>query len=120
MKKKDDWWCPTCQFTIWGSKPKCLKCGYEKPKKVTKVEPPKFSNPPKSEEYWTPGNTDPKYDRFGPYSNYKGGYYGDRIEGEPEGLIYPNCGCDHLEYCPKRHHQEGCNCYTCRGKPHKW
>lgn len=116
MKKKDDWWCPTCQFTIWGSKPKCLKCGYEKPKKETKME----INSTKSREYWTPGNTDPKYDEFGPYSILKGGYYGECIEGEPENLRYPNCDCNHLENCPKRHHREDCSCYTCRGQTGKW
>lgn len=26
--KRADWWCPTCQFKIFGSKDKCGKCGF--------------------------------------------------------------------------------------------
>lgn len=104
MSRKGDWWCPTCKFTIWASKAKCMKCGYNKPKK----------------EYWTPGNTDHKWDKFGPYNYMKGGYYGEKLDDEPDDLKYPNCGCKSDEYCPKRHHKDTCRCYTCRLKPHKW
>lgn len=104
MSRKGDWWCPTCKFTIWASKAKCMKCGYNKPKK----------------EYWTPGNTDHKWDKFGPYNYMKGGYYGEKLDDEPDDLKYPNCGCKSYEYCPKRHHKDTCRCYTCRLKPHKW
>lgn len=93
MNKKDDWFCPTCEFTIWGSKPKCLKCGYDKPK-----------------NYWVQGDSDPRWERCGPYSILKGGYYGDRLTNEPENLTYPNCGCKEPENCPKRHHLAGCCC----------
>jgi len=26
-----DWLCPTCNFTIWASKPSCKKCGHTRP-----------------------------------------------------------------------------------------
>ena len=103
----NDWWCPTCKFVIWGSKPHCYKCNYLRPPKPIFI-------------YWTPGDNDPKWDAQGPYSVLKGGYYGDLLPGEPQGLKYPQCGCKHLMNCPVRHHKEGCHCYTCRGKPHKW
>lgn len=85
-----DWKCPTCQFMIWASKPKCLKCGFD------------------------------RLDLYGSYNYLKGGYYGEALPGEPANLIYPCCGCDGLINCPQRHHEPGCHCYTCRGKPHKW
>lgn len=107
--RSGDWECPTCKFTIWGSKPKCLKCGSFKPVAVAK-----------SIDYWTPGNMDQKWNQWGPYSRFKGGYYGPPIEGEPPDLKYPNCGCKHMEDCPKRHHETACKCYTCRNKSHKW
>lgn len=107
-----DWWCPTCKFTIWGSKAKCLKCGYPKPQ-IEKVSKPKIV-------YWQEGDNDTKWDRFGPFSCLKGGYYGKKLTEEPEGLKYPECGCNHLSHCPERHHLNGCHCYTCRGKTHKW
>ncbi len=111
MNKKDDWWCPTCKFTIWGSKSQCLKCGHPKPRKPVVVE---------KINYWTPGNTDPKYNNYGPYSIRKGGYSGPGEPDEPKDLKFPQCGCKELQYCPQRHHETGCRCYTCRGKPHKW
>ena len=112
---KNDWWCDTCKFKVFGSKLKCLKCGTSRPAKVSK--PVELKPPP---EYWKPGDDDPKWNERGPYSSLKGGLYGERLEGEPEGLQYPKCGCDHLQHCPKRHHEVKCNCYTCRGKAHKW
>ncbi len=104
MSKNGDWWCPVCEFTIWGSKPKCLKCGYLKPPAI---------------DYWVLGNSDPKWDRFGPYSILKGGYDGTALPDEPKNF-FPRCGCSHLQYCPRRHHLDGCRCYTCRCKTHKW
>lgn len=106
-KRSGDWWCPTCKFTIWGSKDRCAKCGYLKPS-------------PPAPSYWTPGDEDPRWNSLGPYSILKGGYYGDALPDEPLGLIYPKCGCNHKEDCPKRHHLSDCRCYTCRFKPHKW
>ena len=50
----------------------------------------------------------------------KGGYHGKRLPHEPADLMYPNCGCSGKKNCPKRHHQDGCRCYTCRNKSHKW
>jgi len=70
--------------------------------------------------YWKPGDNDSKWNIRGPYSIIKGGYYGDPLPDEPAGLIYPDCGCTHLQYCPKRHHKLDCRCYTCRFKTHKW
>jgi hypothetical protein len=113
MNRKGDWWCPTCEFTIWGSKSKCSKCGYEKPAVVTAQKREEVA-------HWKSGDDNPEWNRFGPYSTMKGGYYGNLVPGEPEGLKYPRCGCDHLQHCPKRHHTEGCNCYTCRCKTGKW
>lgn len=114
---KNDWWCPTCKFTIWGSKPKCFKCGYMNP--VKQIDPPKpISIIPI--DYWKPGDVDPKWNKYGPYSYLKGGYDGKCLPGEPDNLKFPHCGCNHLMNCPKRHHVSDCNCYTCRCKPHKW
>ena len=117
--RKGDWWCPTCQFTIWESKAKCLKCGYAKPdsfneKKINMTVEKTISS------YWKPGDNDPKWDRHGPYSILKGGYYGEALPDEPSNLKHPDCGCGHLEWCPKRHHRDNCRCYTCRYKTHKW
>lgn len=121
-RKKGDWWCPTCKFIIWESKPKCLKCGYVKPIK-SKIDTTQSTNvilQTPTLSYWTSGDADPKWNRWGPYSYLKGGHYGQLLPGEPPDLKYPNCGCDHLMNCPKRHHNTNCRCYTCRGKTHKW
>jgi hypothetical protein len=125
QNKRRDWWCPICEFTIWGSKPKCRKCGYINPlqpsptsDKKQVIEPPSDIRP--VIEYWVPGNSDPKWDKFGPYSILKGGYDGTALENEPANLKHPNCGCIHLQYCPRRHHNNECRCYTCRCKTHKW
>lgn len=107
MNEQGDWWCPTCEFTIWGSKSKCSRCGHAKPAKSM-------------ENMEDVLEISPSTDTHGPYSTSKGGYYGDPIPGEPLGLTYPNCGCTHLEWCPKRHHKVGCQCYTCRYKTGKW
>src|SRR5437868_6950937 len=115
MSRRDDWWCPTCQFRVFGSKPACLKCGYQKPKPAASTH---IVN-----AYSRPAPHPPiviDRERFGPYSYLKGGYYGARLEGEPEGLRYPHCGCQGYDNCPERHHDQGCGCYTCRGKTHKW
>lgn len=124
-QNKNDWWCETCEFMVFGTKPKCLKCGEEKPKKAKVSEKPKkvkdeVSEKPKKIKKWKPGNTDPKWDRFGPFSCLKGGLYGEALDNEPKDLEYPTCGCNHLQHCPQRHHIKGCKCYTCRGKSHKW
>lgn len=118
IKTKTDWWCPTCKFTIWGYKPVCLKCGYVKPLETINVKPLEVQKV--KPDCWEPGNTDPKWDEYGPFSYLKGGYSGKELPGEPPGLKYPLCGCNHLSNCPKRHHKNGCACYTCRGKSHKW
>jgi len=106
-KAQGDWWCPTCKFTIWGSKLACQKCGHLKPEKEKIVD-------------WKEGDNDPKWDKCGPYSYLKGGRHGEKLANEPEDLTYPHCGCNSLEHCPERHHVPGCRCYTCRGKSHKW
>lgn len=145
MSRENDWWCPTCKFTIWGSKPKCLKCGYVRPSVQSPTNATNdstgvanaimqsmresfgfgrgtqsVSTPIHTQHYWKPGDTDPKWDLNGPYSILKGGYYGEMIPNEPVGLKYPECGCVHKQYCPKRHHYNDCRCYTCRCKTHKW
>ncbi len=109
--RSGDWVCPQCNFVIWASKLKCLKCGSPKP--VVISDATRYNIKPKEILKLDP-------DRYGPYSYAKGGYYGEPLSGEPEGLKYPKCGCSHLENCPKRHHVFGCRCYTCRGKTHKW
>lgn len=110
--RANDWWCPVCKFTIWGSKPNCFKCGQARP---TPVGPAPVPVGPTT-------NVALEIDQnmHGPYSFLKSDYYGPAIPGEPEGLRYPDCGCTHKMYCPKRHHAPDCKCYTCRCKPHKW
>ncbi len=113
-ERKGDWWCPTCKFTIWASKPKCLKCGHKRPKiNKTYIQSKKV-------DCWTSESTDLKWDKYGAYNYLKGGYYGKKLDDEPDNLEYPNCGCNAKQNCPKRHHKDTCGCYTCRGKPHKW
>jgi hypothetical protein len=29
--RPQDWWCETCKFKVFGSKPKCFKCGAKRP-----------------------------------------------------------------------------------------
>jgi hypothetical protein len=121
MQRKGDWWCTTCKFTIWASKPQCYKCGMLRPEHSLKIEKKLMPIVIKQErDNWESFPEDPKWNTHGPYSSLKGGYYGKAISGEPEGMIYPACGCDHLSNCPKRHHQSNCTCYTCRYKSHKW
>jgi hypothetical protein len=52
-RNKNDWYCPTCKFTIWGSKPKCLKCGHLKP---VQALAPRAKNPVLESDDWEPGN----------------------------------------------------------------
>lgn len=107
--RRGDWWCPECKFVIFASKPRCKKCGFARP-------PPSTRGQWSPSQLWTPGDTDERWDRAGPYSTLKGGYFGDRLPGEPADLIYPECGCHPFSCCPQRHHGPLCRCDGCRGE----